>query len=241
MSIVTVVPEDRGRIQRYAYVFGAIKALVRPNESTMRYFQPGVQILSIEDVNGVITVKYRSKAALIQYAGIFLMAWKHVASTINAPLIRHVSPDGGVVAGDPAANPDNFEMKREPSATFRGTVYPEDGARTLSLGMVIGALQVPGLPSPLATDAPPLIGTHIGAMGWESGIVVVEWNTPEAFLAYAYIVMYAWRVAGDSPVPGTIRHLLPDGSFVECNLWDEDPWNMVAKIIDSRQKDIAKV
>jgi hypothetical protein len=60
-------------------------------------------------------------------------------------------------------------------------------------------------------------------MGWQSGVVVCEWVSTEAFLSFAYIVVYAWRVAGHQPAPGTIRHILPDRNYVECNLWDEDP------------------
>ncbi|PNE59738.1 hypothetical protein A8H39_00900 [Paraburkholderia fungorum] len=232
MSLIAVVPENRGRAQRYAYLYGAMKVLARPDESAMRYFSPGEQILGIEDVNNVVTIKYRNKAALVQYSGLVIQAWKHVASSIEVPFLRHATPDGAVVVGDPNARPEQYETKVEPGAAFRGNVYPEDGARTLSLGMVIGALHVQGHPYPLAKDAPKLIGTHIGGMGWQSGVVVVEWNTPEAFLAYGYIVMYAWRVAGNQPSPGTVRHLLPDGSHVECNLWEEDPWRTVVSVID---------
>ncbi|WP_449414431.1 hypothetical protein [Pandoraea soli] len=197
----------------------------------MRYFDPGTQILGIEDVNNVVTIKYRSRAALVQYSGLLLQAWKHVAVSVDVPFLRHVTLDGAVVVGDPNAHPEQYETKVERGAPFRGNIFPEDGARTLSLGMVIGALHVPGHPYPLAKDAPKLIGAHIGGMGWQSGVVVVEWNTPEAFLAYGYIVMYAWRVAGNDPAPGTIRHVLPDGSHVECNLWEEDPWKTVVSVI----------
>ena len=235
MSIINVVPENRSRAQRYAYVFGAMKVIARPEESVMRHFEPGKHILAIEDVNNIVTIKYRSRAALIQYSGLLIQAWKHVASSIDVQFVRHVTPDGFVVAANPNARPEDYETKVEPGSTFRGNVYPENGERTLSLGMVIGALHVPGHPHPIAKDAPKLIATHISGMGWQSGIVVVEWNTPEAFLAYGYIVMYAWRVAGSNPAPGTIRHLLPDGTAIDCNLWEEDPWKTVVDVID-RQK-----
>lgn len=231
MSIITVVPENRARLQRYVYLYGAIKALARPDETAMRYFSPGEQILSIEDVNGIVTIKYRSKAALVQYSGLVIQAWKHVASSIDIPFLRHVTPDGALVVGSPNALPDDYATKVDPESLFRGGVYPKDGPRTLSLGMVIGALHVPGHPYPLAKDAPELIGTHIGGMGWQSGVVVVEWNSAEALLAFGYIVMYAWRVAGNDPLPGTIRHVLPDGATIECNLWEEDPWKTVVGVV----------
>lgn len=235
MSIITVVPDNRARLQRYAYLYGAMKALARADETAMRYFTPGEQILGIEDVNNIVTIKYRSKAALVQYSGLLIQAWKHVASSIDIPFLRHATPDGTVVVGDPNAIPEHYEAKVDPGTLFRGDVYPKDGARTLSLGLVIGALHVPGSPYPLAKDAPELIGTHIGGMGWQSGVVVVEWNTVEAFIAFAYIAMYAWRVAGNDPAPGTIRHVLPDGSQVECNLWEEDPWNMVVGVVNRQR------
>jgi hypothetical protein len=219
-------------MQRYAYVFGAMKALARPEESVMRYFAPGEQILSIEDVNNIVTIKYRSNAALVQYSGMLIQAWKHVASSIDVPFLRHVAPDGAIIVGNPNAKPEDYEVKVEAGSLFRGDVYPEDGPRTLSLGMVIGALHMPGHPHPLAKDAPRLIKRHISGMGWQSGIVVVEWASAEAFLAFAYIVMYAWRVAGNHPAPGTVRHVVPGGTHVECNLWDEDPWSTVVKVID---------
>jgi len=235
MSIVTVVPENRTRLQRYAYLYGAMKALARTDESATRYFAPGEQILCIEDVNDIVTVKYRSSAALVQYSGLLIQAWKHVVSKNDIPFLRHVTPDGAVVVGNPNAEPEDYEAIVEPGSRFRGDVYPEDGLRTLSLGMVIGALRVPGHPYPLAKDAPSLINRHISGMGWQSGIVVIEWISAEAFLAFAYIVMYAWRVAGNQPTPGTVRHVLPGGSHVECNLWDEDPWKTVVTVIDGRE------
>ncbi|MGF6604305.1 hypothetical protein P3T23_009060 [Paraburkholderia sp. GAS448] len=223
MSIIKVVPENRGRSQRYVYLYGAMKALARPEESVMRDFHAGEQVLSIEDVNNIVTITYRSKAALVQYSGLLLQAWKHVASSIDVPFLRHITPDGAVIVGNPNAKPEDYEVKVEPGTLFRGSVYPEDGPRTLSLGMVIGALHVPGHPYPLAKDAPCLIRSHISGMGWQSGVVVCEWVSTEAFLSFAYIVVYAWRVAGHQPAPGTIRHILPDRNYVECNLWDEDP------------------
>lgn len=232
MSIITVVPENRTRLQHYAYVYGAMKALARPNESSMSYFSPGEQILNIEDVNSIVTVNYRSKAALVQYSGMLIQAWNHVDSPIEVPFVRHVTPDGTVVVGDPKAHPEQYGAKVEPGTLFRADVYPKDGARASALGMTIGALDVPGYPYPLAKDAPGLIGTHIGGMGWQSGVVVVEWNSVEAFLAFGYIVMYAWRVASSQPAPGTVRHVLPNGSHVECNLWEEDPWKNVIGVIN---------
>lgn len=236
MSIITVVPEDPARAQRYTYLYGAMKALARPNESATTYFNPGEQVLSIEEVNNIVTISYRSKAALLQYSGLLIQAWKHVASPIEVPFLRHVTPDGAVVVGDPKALPEDYEAKVEPGTLFRGEVYPRDGARTFSLAMVIGALDVPGHPYPLAKDAPKLIGTHIGGMSWQSGVVVVEWNSNEGFLAFGYIAMYAWRVACGHPAPGTIRHVLPDGSKIECGLWEEDPWKTVVGVVNRLAK-----
>ncbi len=112
----------------------------------MRYFAPGEQILGIEDVNNIVTIKYRSNAALVQYSGTLIQAWKHVASSIDAPFLRHVTPEGAIIVGNPNAKPEDYEVKVEAGSLFRGEVYPEDGHRTLSLGMVIGTLQVPGQP-----------------------------------------------------------------------------------------------
>lgn len=227
MQILSIEPKNQARFHTYIYLYGALQALTRPHESVPHNFTPGEQILGIEDINNIVTIHYRSKAALVQYSGLVLDAWKRVASSLEVPFLRHSTPDGALVIGDPNCNPDASD-----AASVRGfdsEVYPKDRDRSISLGLVIGALKLGGYPRGYADTSPELIGRHISRMGWESGVVFVEWTSSEAFLAYGYIAMYAWRVAGYRPAPGTIRHVLPDGSRIECNLWDEDPWKGVAR------------
>ncbi|WP_321816706.1 hypothetical protein [Paraburkholderia sp. J69-2] len=229
MHILTIEPHDPKRFNTYGYLFGAMQALSRPHETSPHDFMPGEQILRIEDINDIVTIHYRSKAALVQYSGLLVEAWKRVAESLKMPFLRHSTPDGALVIGDPNYHFDTFEPS---GMDFKGTVYPKDYDRHVSLRFVMGALQLSGNHQGYGEKSPILLGRHISRMGWESGVVFVEWNSAESFLAYGHVAMYAWRVAGSRPAPGTIRHSLPDGNRIECNLWEESPWKRVVNSIE---------
>ncbi|WP_321935256.1 hypothetical protein [Paraburkholderia sp. J8-2] len=225
MAFLTLEPKDPARFDIYGQLIGAMRALAKPDGLSFGFFGIGSEIAALEDVNNVLTVKYPSAAAMVEYSSLFVRAWKLIATPDVHRFVRHECPGAQgsiVVVGNPFANEAEIAWRGE---QFRYSVFPsDDRARYQSLLMVIGAMKVPGYPAPLAAGSPLLLGRHIVRMSWESGIVAIEWASTDAFLAWGNIAMYAWRVSSNNPVAGTIRHVLPGSINVDVNLWELDPW-----------------
>lgn len=222
---IRVKPMNTARGNLYQHVTGAMRALAQCDEGSYVHFRMRQDILSLNDINDVLTMSYQSPAHLVEYAPLFTRAWRLVATPEVHRLIRHECTLPGrapiVVVGDPFASDDAVAA---PSRKFRTDAFPEEPGPELLLNLVTGALKVPGYPAPRAAGAPLLPGTHIRRLAWESGVVVIEWVSAEAFLAYGDIPMYALRVTALHDVPvGTVRHLLPDGTRVEANVHQCNP------------------
>lgn len=227
MQFVTIEPMNAERIDLYGQVIGAMRALAKPNGLSFGSFGIGTMIQAIEDVNGTLTVRYPNAASMVEYSNLFVRAWRLIVTPDVYRFVNHTYQGANahcVATGDPFADEAKIAYQ---GGEFRYDVFPaDDRQRHQSLMMVVGALKVPGYPAPFAADAPLLLGRHIVRMSWENGIVVIEWATADAFLAWAHVPMYAWRVAWNKPMAGTIRHVLPDGTYLDVDLWNLDPWKV---------------